>query len=256
MEIERRIVIFSFSLFVSFAANCLQPCSQASTSSSDLAQNQTCNGTTSLTYRFCTCRCDIDCSFFGDCCRTCSSNRVNNDNIRAWQCSSTTGRPENISLDGNSTASAPYYLMVRTCDQRWSQTQLQSFADSIRLQCDSLPASPATSYASAVTYANQYCALCNNERPGDLVFWVQQYACPPFNGTATPSLDQLILLCTIFWRFLPPPTGGTTQEYSVTRPSLQYPVSLLPFTAKGYCLDHFVGRWKSTMCLRNIQWRH
>ena len=250
MEIESCIVIFSLSVFVSVAANCLEPCSQASTSSCDLAQNQTCNGAASLTYRFC--RCDIDCSFFGDCCRTCPSNRVSNDNVRAWQCSSTTGKPENISLDGNGTASAPYYLMVRTCDQRWSQTQPQSFANSIRLQCentDSLPVSPVTSNASAVTYANQYCALCNNERPGDLVFWLQQYACPPFNGTATPSLDRLILLCTIFWRFLPPPNLNVHVS-QIARPCIPTVISHCPSnysnaTVVRKCLEYsFPATWR------------
>ena len=251
-QIRAMDIILISSVFVSVAANCLEPCRQESTFSFDLAQNQTCNGAANLTYRFC--RCDIDCSFFGDCCRNCPSNRVSNDNYnpRAWQCSSTTGKPENISLDGNGTASAPYYLMVRTCDQRWSQTQPQSFADSIRLQCentDSLPFSPVTANASAVTYANQYCALCNNEVPGDLVFWVQQYACPPFNGTATPSLDQLILLCTIFWRFFPPPNLNVLVS-QVARPCIPTVISHCPsnysnVTVVRKCLEYsFPVTWR------------
>ena len=211
----------------SLVGNCLESCSQISSCSPTTCVQDACNGSFDQTYQFC--RCDEDCSFFGDCCQergNCNSKRDEKSNSRDWQCSSTSGVPENATLDGNATVNAPYVLMVRTCDSQWSQTKPKSFEERVRKLCeypDSIPTSPVTSNSSGVTYANQYCAQCNYERPGDLVFWVQQYACPKANSTTTPSLETLLKLCTIFWRFLPPPMMD-----QVARPCIPTVISVCP----------------------------
>lgn len=205
-------VVIRISVTGSIANNCLESCNQVySCPPKTCVIQDACNGRFDQTYRFC--RCDEDCSFFGDCCQVrgnCTSKgRTEKSNSRDWQCSSTSGVHENTTLDGNGTFSAPYVLMVRTCDSQWSQTEPKSFAERVRKLCEypeSVPASPVTSNSSGVTYANQHCAQCNHERPGDLVFWVQQYACPKTNGSTTPSLETFLRLCTIFWRFIPPPS--------------------------------------------------
>ncbi|KAL5510341.1 hypothetical protein EMCRGX_G005871 [Ephydatia muelleri] len=212
----------------SLVGNCLESCSQISSCSATTCVQDACDDNFDQTYQFC--RCDEDCSFFGDCCQergNCNSKRDEKSNSRDWQCSSTSGVPENATLDGNATVNAPYVLMVRTCDSQWSQTKPKSFEERVRKLCeypDSIPTSPVTSNSSGVTYANQYCAQCNYERPGDLVFWVQQYACPKANSTTTPSLETLLKLCTIFWRFLPPPMMD-----QVARPCIPTVNKRLPF---------------------------
>ena len=213
----------------SLVNNCLESCSQISSCPPTTCNQDVCNGSFNQTYAYQFCRCDEDCSFFGDCCQErgdCTSQRDEKSNSRDWQCSSTSGVPENVTLDGNATVNAPYVLMVRTCDSQWSQTNPKSFEERVRKLCeypDSIPTSPVTSNSSGVTYANQYCAQCNYERPGDLAFWVQQYACPQANSTTTPSLETLLKLCTIFWRFLPPPKMD-----QVARPCIPTVISVCP----------------------------
>ncbi|KAL5510442.1 hypothetical protein EMCRGX_G005984 [Ephydatia muelleri] len=211
----------------SLVNNCLESCSQISSCSPTTCNQDACDDNFDQTYQFC--RCDEDCSFYGDCCQErgdCTSQRDEKSNSRDWQCSSTSGVPENATLDGNATVNAPYVLMVRTCDSQWSQMKSKSFEERVRKLCEypnSIPTSPVTSNSSGVTYANQYCAQCNYERPNDLVFWVQQYACPKANSTTTPSLETLLKLCTIFWRFLPPPMMD-----QVARPCIPTVISVCP----------------------------
>ena len=128
------------------------------------------------------------CSFFGDCCQFVGNCSLNTEpaNSLDWQCRSTGGITEQISIGDNIITGLPHVLMVAMCNPQWLLSQPLTFATEVQQQCedpDIVPASPVTSQASGITYANVYCAQCNSERFVDLVFWLQQYACPTANIT-------------------------------------------------------------------------
>ena len=200
--------LFFTALCAGATFNCLGSCYQSSTCPAHCTVNQlnvnglsSCSNVTysSQPYRFC--RCDTDCSFFGDCCQFVGNCSLNTEppNSLDWQCRSTGGITEQISIGDNIITGLPHVLMVATCNPQWLLSQPLTFATKVQQQCedpDIVPASPVTSQASGITYGNVYCAQCNSERFVDLVFWLQQYACPTANST--------MKTCKIFWRFVEP----------------------------------------------------
>ena len=141
------------------------------------------------------CRQDKDCSFYGDCCNASAASQPLWAGRRPqWSCKS-------IGASSDNGGSA---LMVTTCSAEWAD-------QSVRQKCANATTFPVTSNSSGVTYSNQYCAICNGERPTDLVFWLQYYTCPIANYT-NAAVTDLVQLCT-FQKFTPPDCPGC-----VTRP--------------------------------------
>ena len=212
------------ALWVSAASNCLTSCSQTTSCPPSSSEQPSC-GNLTQPYRFC--RCDAECSFFGDCCGSVDTFTSNSSepprSLLDWQCRSTGGITEQPSIGDNITAGLPHVLMVATCDLLWLHSHsLISLASVARIQqqCenpDIVPASPVTSNASGITYANLHCAQCNGERFVDLVFWLQQYACPMANSTME--------MCTVFWRFVEP---QMTFIHHVARPCIPKVISVCP----------------------------
>ena len=219
--------LFFAALWVSAASNCLTSCSQTTSCppTPPSSSEQPSCGNLTQPYRFC--RCDAECSFFGDCCGSVDTFTSNSSepprSLLDWQCRSTGGRTEQPSIGDIITAGLPHVLMVATCDPLWLHSHsLISLASVARIQqqCenpDILPASPVTSNASGITYANLHCAQCNGERFVDLVFWLQQYACPMANSTME--------MCTVFWRFVEP---NITFIHPVARPCIPKVISVCP----------------------------
>ena len=220
--------LFFAALWVSAASNCVTSCGQTTSCppTPPSSSEQPSCGNLTQPYRFC--RCDAECSFFGDCCGSVDTFTSNSSepprSLLDWQCRSTGGITEQPSIGDNITAGLPHVLMVASCDPLWLHSQvlisLASSVATIQQQCenpDILPASPVTSNASGITYANLHCAQCNGERFVDLVFWLQQYACPMESSTME--------MCTVFWRFVEP---QMTFIHPVARPCIPKVISVCP----------------------------
>ena len=119
------------------------------------------------------CREDQDCSFYGDCCNASAVGLFSAPHLE-WSCTNISATADN------------YTLMITSCSPQWTDP-------STRQKCANVAMLPVTSNTSKVTYSNQYCAICNGERPSDLVFWLQSYTCPYAHCTA---IFELIQTCT------------------------------------------------------------
>ena len=171
------------------------------------------------------CRQDRDCSFYGDCCNASAASQPLWAGRRPqWSCKSIGASSDGI---GGS-----YALMVTTCSAEWTD-------QSVRQKCANVTTFPVTSNSSGVTYSNQYCAICNGERPTDLVFWHQYYTCPTAEYTNVAIAD-LVQLCT-FQQFTPPPDCPGC----VTRPCVSQAIRTC---SDGHVRDATAERCESYSC--------
>ena len=122
--------------------------------------------------------------------------------------------------------------MVTTCSEEWTD-------QSVRQKCTNVTTFLVMSNSSGVTYSNQYCAICNGERPTDLVFWLQYYTCPIANYTNVAVTD-LVQLCRTFQQFTPPDCPGC-----VTRPCVSQAIRTCP---DSYEHGATAERYKSYSC--------
>ncbi|KAL5477040.1 hypothetical protein EMCRGX_G023782 [Ephydatia muelleri] len=169
------------------------------------------------------CRQDKDCSFYGDCCNDRTPQPSLQSHRPQWSCKSIGASSDDI---GGS-----YALMVTTCSAEWTD-------QSVRQKCTNATTFLVTSNSSGVTYSNQYCAICNGERPTDLVCWLQYYTCPIANYTNVAVTD-LVQLCT-FQHFTPPDCPGC-----VTRPCVSQAIRTCP---DSYEHGETAERCKSYSC--------
>ena len=172
------------------------------------------------------CRKDEDCSFYGDCCNGSAAQILSPSRRPRWSCTSIRGASPNVLYNDGS-----YFLMVATCGAEWA-------GQSVRQKCANVTTFPVTSNSSGVVYSNQYCAICNGERPDDLVFWLQYYTCPYYESYTIVDLFQL---CT-FQQFAPPDCPGC-----VTRPCVVSPQAIRT-CPDGYALDATAERCESYSC--------
>ena len=144
------------------------------------------------------CSQEQDCSFYGDCCNSSTTLSPLSSGLHPkWTCTSTR-------LDSD-----PYVLMVAHCSQQWAGL-------STRHKCANATLSPVTSNTTRVTYSNQYCAICNGERPNDLFFWRQNYICSRSSANFTQyenaTIVDLVRMCQFQGYALPKCAGCVTRS--------------------------------------------
>ncbi|PSN47109.1 hypothetical protein C0J52_16006 [Blattella germanica] len=130
------------------------------------------------------CQCDVQCSRYGDCCQDSEhftpSSLADCVEVGDWN---TLGR---IFVDS--------YYIVKTCPNSWTDTRIQNKCENYleTIKEEPIIGHPITSKVTKITYANYYCARCNDDlKVSTMVRWRLAVTCRDKELTV-PDIDTIL----------------------------------------------------------------